>query len=499
MIRFALADASTLVSDALIIPFFEEKGLEALVKTIDKNRHGLISQALETGDFAGKKMQMTLLYTQDKKLPRLVLCGLGSKKELDIRRFKQVVGAAVVSAQNKKCEKVAIMLPESVMSAFGSYRASLETVTTAILASYSFDEYRSKDARVMPITNVMLVGNFDARTKQNVQRGLDEGQAIGESINFTRHLGNIPPTTMTPTYLGREAEKLTKEFPTLKTKILSRPDMKKLGMGCLLGVSRGSSVEPKFIIMEYRGGSKKEKPIGLVGKGITYDSGGLSIKPLSYMNDMKFDMLGAATVIGTMRALAALKVKRNVVGLVPSCENMPDGEAYRPDDILVAMDGTTVHVSNTDAEGRLILADALCYAAKYDPKEVIDVATLTGHCRIALGMDRSGLFSDEEGMVKKLLTSSEEVGEQLWRLPLGEEFDEGIKSEVADIDNSGILNGDGRAGGASLAAAFLQHFVKYPWAHIDMSCCYYTPKGKPWIRYGANGFGVETLVEYIRN
>ncbi len=487
------------MADVLVLPFFEDSSLEVYIKDLDKTYNGLITTALESGDFTGKKGQVSLLYTRDKNVRRLLLVGLGPKKELGIQRYKQAIGAGVITAQSKKAEKVAVMLSESVVSVFGPYRAGLETTIATILAEYAFDEYKQKDNRVTPLVEVIFVGNFETKTKSLLDRGITEGQMIGESVNVTRQLGNVPPTTMTPSYLAKEAEKMAKDFPKLKTKILSRPDMKKLGMGCLLGVSRGSSIEPKFIIVEYRGGLAKDRPLVLVGKGITYDSGGLSIKPFGYMNDMKFDMLGAATVLGTMRALAALKVKKNVVGLVPSCENMPDGEAYRPDDILVAMDGTTVHVSNTDAEGRLILADALCYATNYKPKEVIDVATLTGHCRIALGMERSGLFSDEEGMVKKLIASAEEVGERLWRLPLGEEYAEAIKSEVADIDNSGILNGDGRAGGASLGAAFLQHFVKYPWAHIDMSCCYYTPKGKSWIRAGANGFGVETLVEYIRN
>src|SRR3989338_408902 len=491
-------------ADCVILPMFEEADLEPAVKSLDAEHNGIIQTAFETEDFSGKKMQISLLYTHNKQSPRLLLTGLGPKKELTVRRFKQVIGAAIIAAQSKKAQKISVLIPKEVITAFDPTRAISQATVAATVAAYSFDEYKQKDTRVSEVTSITFFGAFESDAKKILERAVAEGKIIGEAINYTRHLGNVPPTIMTPAYLAQSAIDLAQKHPNIKVKVLSRPEMKKLGMGCLLGVAQGSAKEPKFIILEYFGlpqadskNNKKTKPIVLAGKGITYDSGGLSIKPSNYMNDMKFDMLGAASVLGVILALAELKIKKNVVGLLPSCENMPDGDAYRPDDILVAMDGTSVHITNTDAEGRLILADALCYAAKYEPKEVIDLATLTGHCRVALVMDRSGLFTTEEKMAEKLLVASGEVGEQLWRLPLGEEFTEGNKSEVADIDNSGV--GDNRLAGASVAAAFLQYFVKYPWAHIDMSCCYYTPKGRPWIRAGANGFGVETLVEYIRN
>ena len=429
------ADASA--ADVIIMPVLEDKGLETAAKKLDKEFGSALSAVMSAEDFTGKKMQQSLVYTRDAKRPRVLLSGLGSKKELTVRRYKQVLGAAVIAVQSKKSQRIAVVIPETVLSAFGPYRAAKETAAAIEIGGYSYDEYRKPEARVLPLKAVAVTAAFDNRSKTQLIKGLADGALVGQAVNYTRHLGNTPPTVLTPTYLARAAAKLAQENPGLKVKVLSRPEIKKLGMGCLLGVSQGSAQEPKFIVLEYRQGNKKDPPLVLVGKGITFDSGGISLKPAGYLNDMKFDMLGAATVLGVMKALAALKAKKNVVGLIPSCENMPDGAAYRPDDILTAMDGTTVHVSNTDAEGRLILADALCYATRFEPKEVLDFATLTGHCRIALGSDRSGLFSDEENIVQKLTAAAETVGEQLWRLPLGEEYSEAIKSEVADIDNGG--------------------------------------------------------------
>jgi len=350
--------------------------------------------------------------------------------------------------------------------------------------------------------------------KKQVQNGIKEGQVVAGAVNMARHLGNINPSIMTPTLLAKEASALGNGKSGIVVHVLGKSDIKKLGMGCLLGVASGSLEEPKFIILEYNGiprhardkQKKSEKPTVLVGKGITFDSGGLSLKPGNYMNDMKFDMLGAATVLGTIQAAAGLQLKKHIVGLIPTCENMPSGSSYRPDDILVAMNGKSVLVENTDAEGRLILADALSYATmKYTPKEVIDFATLTGACLVAIGNERSGLFGTSDTLIKKLIASAETVGEQLWYLPIGEEFTEAMMCEVADIKNIGGV-GNPRNGGASTAAAFLQFFTQnetgetpYPWAHIDLSCSYYGGTGKAYIRGGANGFGVETMVAYLQS
>jgi len=482
----------------MVVPVFEGKGLSVQAKELDKKLNGLLSEMCISDNFESKKMQMSFSRTQNKDVPAVLLVGLGKDTDFDIRSLKQVVGACVIGMQGKKIGNFSLVLSNELIKKFGAKKLGLELAVAVETASYAFDEHKSEaDARVQKLEKLSVVGKFSASEKTNLQKGIAEGEVIGHSVNYTRHLGNTPPSIMTPSLLAKEAQKLAKENNAIKVKVLSRPEIKKLNMGCLLGVSQGSVEEPKFIIVEYLGGGSSQKPVVLVGKGITFDSGGLGIKPGNYMNDMKFDMLGAGTVLGVIKAVASLKLKKNVIGLIPSCENMPSGSSYRPDDILTAHNGKTVEIIHTDAEGRLILADALAYAVKYKPREVIDFATLTGACMVALGNERSGLFGNDESIIKNLEDKSKEVGEQLWHLPVGEEYTEAIKSEVADVKNLAGVGGPGY-GGASTAAAFLQFFTDYPWAHIDLSCSHYDGKGKPWIRHGANGFGIQTLVEYLR-
>ena len=494
----------SLKSECLILPLFEGEKLSKETLAHDDMLRAGIAHAMKFEDFTGKKLQTTLLYAGEKETPRVLLIGLGKKKDLTVRTWKQAVGTSIIAMQGKKYTSLAMVVPEEVKKTFGAKKTARQTVLAAGLASYAFDEYKSeKDARVVEMKSLAFL-HISGSEKRAWQSGMEDGEKMSDAINETRRLANTPPTIMTPVFLAKAAQNVVKTFPAIKVSVLGKTEAKKLGMGCFLGVAQGSVLPPQFIIMEYMGGKKTEKPTVLVGKGITFDSGGLSLKPSAYMTDMKFDMLGAATVLGTIRAAAALGLKKNIVGLMPACENMPGGNSYRPDDILVNMEGKTVEIGNTDAEGRLILCDALSYAKKYQPKEVIDFATLTGACMVALGNERSGLFSQEETMIEKLMKSSEETGEQLWRLPLGEEYTEAIKSEVADVANVGDVGGRGYAG-ASTAAAFLEFFTKnvetgeaaYPWAHIDLSCSYYGGKGKPWIRHGANGFGIETMIEYL--
>ncbi len=504
MIKYSTATAKSKFG-CLVIPVFEDGKTDALVKDLNEVHHGLFDAVQKLKDFEGKKGQMTFLYTGDQDVSRVLLVGLGKKKGFGVRGWKHAIGSAVIAAQGKKVTKLGVVLSSLVLKGLNTKKLAESTVVAIETANYAFDDHKTgKDAQVKPLQSVEFVGELDKRQARAWQSGIEEGKVLGEAVNFTRHLGNTPPTVMTPTFLAQAAEKLAQQHTKLKTKVLSRPEMKKLGMGCLLGVSQGSVLEPKFIILEYSGAAKNKKPTVLVGKGITFDSGGLSIKPDPHMSDMKFDMLGGATVLGIIKAAAGLGLKKNIVGLVPTCENMPGGGAYRPDDILINIEGRSVLIDNTDAEGRLILSDALGYAKRYQPKEVIDFATLTGACVVALGNERSGLFSPEEKIVAKLLASSEAAGEQLWRLPIGEEYSEAMKCEIADIKNTGGVGGR-RYAGASTAAAFLQFFTldqdgnsEYPWAHIDLSCSYYGGKGKPYIRHGANGFGVESLIEYLR-
>lgn len=489
------------VAEAVLIPCFQ--GIEAVeafrFTGAPTGVEAAISDVFERGDFEGKKLQTAVLYA-GKGLPRVVLFGLGSAgKDFDVRVWKQAVGAGVVSAQQKKTGKISVIFPGRALNCLGAKRISEATAVAVGVSGYSFDVYKGKEDRVVPITDCSFEAPLaPSSVRRQIEGGVASGQVIYSAINHLRALGNTPPSHMTPTVLANEAVALSKKYPKIKITALSRVEMKKLGMGCVLGVAQGSHQEPKFVILEYMAGKKGEKPTVLVGKGITFDSGGLSIKPSDAMCDMKYDMLGAATVLATVEAAAGLGLKVNLVGLFPATENMPGGGAYRPDDILTAMNGKTVEIGNTDAEGRLILADALSYAKKYNPKEVVDFATLTMACLVAIGNERSGLFTPEDRLAKKLQEAAEAAGEQLWRLPLGEEYTDAVKSEVADVRNVGGVGGNSRYGGASNAAAFLQRFTDYSWAHIDLSCSYYGGKGRPWIRHGANGFGVATMVEYLR-
>lgn len=484
--------------DLSIIFSLQSDTLPKAMNEVDKRLGGAVGRAWGKDDFIGKSMQQTLLFTEE---GRVLLVGLGEKKSLTIMGLKQAIGAAVIAAQGKKAKRIALYMPDGLATLFGPTLFGEAIAVAAVTAAYAFDEHKKKEEdRVVALTEIELISTEDSATRKAIERGVLRGMVIGDAVNTTRRLGNTPPSIMTPALLAKEAKALEQVSAKVQVTVLERADMKKLGMGCLLGVAQGSELPPKFIIIEYLNGPERQNPTVLVGKGITFDSGGLSLKPSNYMTDMKFDMLGAATVLGSIKALATLGVKKNIVGLLPSCENMPSGSSYRPDDILTAMNGSSVLIDNTDAEGRLILADALSYAHKYKPKEVIDFATLTGACVVAIGQERSGLFSPEENMLQGLLKASGAVGEQLWHLPLGEEFTELMKTPIADIKNASAS----RYGGASTAAAFLQHFTLneegeagYPWAHVDLSSSYNDGKGKPWIRGGANGFGVQTMVEYL--
>jgi len=494
MNMYSITKNTDLKIDILIVPIIEEKSLDSQIKSLEKQYQNVISGVVQSKDFEPKKLATSLLFTHDQNVKRILLVGLGKESDIDIKRYKEVIGAGIIFSQGKKYKKIGLLIPSSLVKKFGEYAIGLETAVAVGIASYAYDEHKSDvDAKISQLEHVEIVDTFESAGKRQFEKGISEGKMVAEGVNFARHLGNTPPTVMTPTFLAHEAEQLSKKNKKLKTTILSEADMKKIGMGCILGVSRGSEEEAKFIIVEYWGASKKDAPTVLVGKGITFDSGGLDIKPRDAMIDMKFDMLGAASVLASIKVAAELGLKKNIIVLIPAAENMPSGTAYRPDDILKAMNGKTVEIKDTDAEGRLILADALCYAEKYKPKEVIDLATLTGACMVAIGTERSGLFTPEEKLSKSLQEASEEVGEQLWRLPLGEEYSEAMKSEIADIKNTS----EGRFGGASTGAAFLQFFTSYPWAHIDLASAIYASKGKPWIRAGANGFGVQLLVSYL--
>lgn len=391
--------------------------------------------------------------------------GVGKYKDVDTRRLRTLCRGMVRSSMSHKFEKIAVEIDGALLSQFKNMGEEWIFSTIAenfIIAGYEFSKYKSKKSTV--VREVLLCSKVG---KKGVQ-GLKRGTVLGEYVNTCRDIANTPGGDMTPQLLAKIAQK-TVRGTTVKTRILDRKAMEKEKMGAILGVAKGSKEDPRFIILEYKGGKKTEKPIVFVGKGITFDTGGLNLKPSDGILEMHLDMSGGAAVIAAVACVAKLKLKRNIIGLIPAAENMVSGESYRPGDILTSMSGKTIDVLNTDAEGRLVLADALTYAERFDPKLVVDVATLTGAACVALGAHASALMTKDEKVEKKLIELGEESGDYLWPLPLWDEFKQYTKGMFADVANI-VFKGSPRVGGAINGGMFLSHFTeKYPWAHIDMA------------------------------
>ena len=421
--------------------------------------------------------------------------GLGETKSVTVQTVCIAFATAIKILQEKKQSHIALQFSPAHFK-LASPRAFGELLARMIgLTTYQFTEYFTDTKRHVPaITEITLVGVPKA-VRKLFEQGLCAGVALDEAVRIARDLGNHTPANMHPEQLGREAERLAHGLKNLTVNVLTKKEIEAEKMGGLLGVSAGSARPPTFIIMEYRGAPKSTAPTVLVGKGITFDAGGISLKPADKMDEMKFDMMGGATVIATLIAAAKLKLLVNVVGLVPAAENLPSGTAIVPGEILKMHSGKTVEVLNTDAEGRLVLADALSYAKKFKPKAMIDLATLTGACVVALGEIRAGMWSPDEKFAAKISRASDVSGEKIWRLPLGEDFSSQVKSEVADYKN--ITE---RWGSANTAAAFLQEFVpnETPWAHLDIAGVAYSQKLEPVRRHGASGWGVALLIELLR-
>ena len=365
----------------------------------------------------------------------------------------------------------------------------MQTARTARETTYRFEQMKSVPAKDTPALRriVLAVAKSD---EKRAARGLAQGLALAHGISLARDLGNLPGNVCTPAYLAEQARKLAKHY-RLKVQVLERVDMEKLGMNTLLSVAAGSSQPPKLIVLEYRAGPKTQKPVVLVGKGVTFDTGGISLKPAPEMDEMKYDMSGAGSVLGTLKAVAEMKLPVNVIGIIPATENMPGARATKPGDIVTSMSGQTVEILNTDAEGRLILCDALTYAERYDPAAVIDIATLTGACVIALGHVVSGLFANDDPLAREVLAAGEHAGDGAWHLPLHDEYQDQLRSNFADFANIG-----GRPAGAVTAACFLSRFTKkYKWAHLDVAgTAWKSGKDK-----GSTGRPVPLLTQFLVN
>ena len=481
-------------TECLILPCLEIKQPTGLLKEIDDNLQGAISAAFKNKRFSGKPNQ-TLLLNSTGKASNILLLGIGKAKEMTAEKICQAAATAVKVLEKSKFKSVAVDLSNFESLGKGGLYGELAGAVTegAGLALYHFDNYKSKDEDDPPARMEKLTLLTSKAEQTTIEKSIARAEKIVNAVHIARDLVSHPGNTVTPTYLAEHAKKLARKNK-ITCKVLGKKEMKKLGMGSLLGVAQGSDEPPALIVLEYSGAAKKNAPTVIVGKGITFDTGGISLKPGGGMDEMKMDMSGAATTLATLELIANLKLKMNVVGIVAAAENMPSGSAIKPGDILKSMSGKTIEVLNTDAEGRLVLADALTYAQRYKPKEVIDLATLTGAVLHALGHQAAAVIGNNPTMIQKLKDAGEATGERVWELPLWEEHEKAVTSDIADLKN---IASPGVGAGTTMGAAFLKPFAgDQPWTHIDIAG---TAWGfdRPYTNKGASGFGVRLLLNYL--
>jgi len=454
-------------SACVVVGVFDNRKLSLSAELIDRASNGYVSEIIRRGDMEGKLGATLLLHNVRGTLAdRVLLVGLGKERDFRDREFRSAIRSAVkLLNETGSYEAVVYLTEEKVKRREVAWRVE-HAVIVAMEAVYRFEQMKSQPTEVRrPLRKLTL--SVPQRSDLTAgERAAVRGLSIAHGMDLARDLGNMPGNICTPTFLAERAQALSTEFPDIVVKVLERKECEELGMGSFLSVTNGSSQPPRFIVLEYMQHERKQtRPSVLVGKGITFDTGGISLKAGLDMDQMKFDMCGAAAVLGTLRAIAEIKAPINVVGLIPACENMPSGTATKPGDVVTSMSGQTIEVLNTDAEGRLILADALTYAERYEPVAVVDIATLTGAMVIALGHVASGLFSNNETLARALLTAGDDAYDRAWQLPMWEDYQDGLASNFADFANIA-----GRAGGSITAACFLSRFTKkYDWAHLDIA------------------------------
>lgn len=475
---------------ALVVGCFEDTKDEMFVK-LDTALDGCLERLIASKEFRGKTNSTHLIHTLGKlSSERLLLVGLGKKTEMDDERLRQAAGKAVQALRGARVASFSTALHMA-----GGAETAIEAVTSGtLLGSYTFDQYKTKDKDDLFNFESMTLLLAKGTNTKTAQHRINATKIICQAVSLARDLVSHPGNVATPGYLADTAKELAGSHG-LECRIYEQAEMETLGMNALVGVGKGAAEPPRLIVLEYHGADAKGRPVVLVGKGLTFDSGGISIKPGAGMEEMKTDMAGGAAVLGTMAAAARLKLPINLIGIIPAAENMPDGKAFKPGDVLTTMSGTTVEITNTDAEGRLILCDALHFALKYKPTVMIDLATLTGACVVALGHEASGLMGNNQRLVDALKGAGERCGERLWPLPLWEEYGEVMKSDIADLKNAGS-----RDGGSITAGWFLKQFVgKTPWAHLDIAGTAWGDKVRPYCPKGATGVGVRLLIEFLQN
>lgn len=449
-------------TDCVVVGVFEGQKLTEAAKSLDFASNKALSNILKNGDMEGKLNSTLLIHAITEILPkRVLLVGLGKSAEFTEKQYRQAVRAAI-KAIPKGVANASLFLSEIVVKNSNISNKVTHLVEVTLDAAYQVNAVKSKAAEPKRLSKIAI--HVEKAEIEKAEASLKQGLAIGAGVSLAKDLGNLPPNICTPTYLGEQAKKLAKQYG-FKVEVLDKKEIEKLGMGSFLGVSQGSVEPPRFIILQHLKGKKTQKPTVLVGKGITFDTGGISLKPGGEMDEMKYDMCGAASVLGTFKAIGELDLEINVVGLIATCENMPDAGAIKPGDILTSMSGQTIEVLNTDAEGRLILCDALTYAERFEPSAVVDIATLTGACVIALGHHASAVFSNNDALAHAILVAGEASHDRAWHMPLWDDYQNQLDSNFADMANIG-----GRAAGSITAACFLSRFTKkYDWAHLDIA------------------------------
>lgn len=470
--------------------FAEEDSLLPDTEKVDRAMGGHIRELLRSGEFSGKANQTAVIHTHGKiSSKRVLLVGLGKRADSHVEKIRQAMGKAASQIREMGLKSLCTPVHGRDLSGILIGKAAQTIVEGALLGLYQFTLYKTEE-KPKGLDEIILI-ETDPKKLPEIQSGITRGQIIAEATNYARDLANNPANVVTPTRLAEEARAIATEYG-MRCEVLERADMERLGMGALLGVARGTQEPPKFIILEHKGNTK-DRPIVLAGKSVTFDSGGISLKPSEKMEQMKDDMSGGAAVLAIFRAVGRLQLPVNLIGLLPATDNMPSGTAIHPGDVVKTLSGKTVEVINTDAEGRLCLADALFYATRYTPAAIIDVATLTGACVVALGNHAIGLMGNNPALISRIKEAGEKSGERVWELPLWEEYFEQIKSDVADLKNVG-----GRPAGMITAGAFLMKFVgDYPWAHLDIAGTAWTDEARPYNSKGATGAGVRLLSQFL--
>jgi len=492
-------DCLNIAADVVAVGVFEDMPARSWVKTLNKKLKGGIERVKKLGDFEAKPGKTCLLYADGGvAAKRVMLVGLGKCKEFKPQTLRQAASKAAAQAVDLKAKTLLLSLHTDIPASAKLDAVQIGQIVAegACFGAYRYDEYiTDKDAR-RPASVKAVVVDADAAAVTPLRKGIAAGTITGQAQNDARTFANRPGNVINPVTLAAEAKKLAKSVPALRCTVLDDKQLKDKKMGGILAVGQGSATQPRLIVLQYTpaGATKKTPTVGLVGKAVTFDSGGISLKPGAGMHDMKFDKSGGIAVLGAMSAIARLKPKCKVYGLIPAAENMPSGFSYRPGDIITTFSGKTVEIQNTDAEGRMILCDAIAYAEKLGCESIVDIATLTGACVVAIGQKRAGLMSNDDKLVKQLKDASEATGERVWHLPCDDEYVEMMKSKIADLKNSGD-----RWAGACTAAAFLSQFVdKAKWAHVDMAGTGVWG-ANPGEAPGSVGFGVRLLTSFVTN